>query len=91
MDALIDLLQWPAMAVTVAASWFVGSSRPGRRRAGFWLFFVSNAAWVGWGLHAGAWALVLLQFCLAALNLRGVRKAEKAGGGQDPATDRAGA
>jgi hypothetical protein len=73
---LLDLLQWPAMAVTVAASWLVASRREGRRNAGFWLFLLSNVLWVAWGLHAGAKALIALQFCLAALNIRGAKKTE---------------
>lgn len=32
--------------------------------------------WVVWGLHSGATALVVLQFCLAAVNLHGARKAD---------------
>ena len=68
------------MAVTLAASWLVASRQRGRREAGFWLFLVSNVLWVAWGLHTGAAALVVLQFCLAALNIRGASKAEKAGG-----------
>jgi hypothetical protein len=31
---------------------------------------------VVWGFHDRAWALVGLQFCLAALNIRGVYKNE---------------
>ena len=69
-------MQWPAMAVTVAASWLVASRHQGRRRVGFWLFLASNVMWVTWGLHSGATALVVLQFCLAALNLRGAKKAD---------------
>ncbi len=75
MDVL-DLLQWPAMLVTVAAAWLVGSQRKGRRNAGFWLFLLSNVLWVAWGLHAHAWALIALQVCLAAINIRGARKNE---------------
>lgn len=75
MEELLSSLQWPAMAVTVAASWLVASRHRDRRRVGFWLFMSSNVLWVAWGLHSGATALVVLQFCLAALNLRGVRKA----------------
>jgi len=74
MDFLTHL-QWPAMIVTVGATWLVGSSNDRRRRAGFWLFLVSNVLWVAWGLHAQAPALVALQFALAAMNIRGARKA----------------
>jgi len=74
---LLDLLQWPAMIVTVLASWLVASTRRGRRAAGFWVFLASNALWVAWGWHAHAWALIALQFALAAMNIRGARKAEQ--------------
>jgi len=67
-------LQWPAMIVTVAAAWFVASSQRHRRKTGFWLFLVSNVLWVVWGLQARAYALVLLQFCLAFMNIRGERR-----------------
>lgn len=72
----IDLLQWPAMAVTVTASWLVASTDKRRRGAGFWLFIVSNVMWVAWGVYAHAYALILLQVCLAAMNIRGAVKTE---------------
>ena len=75
MDYL-DLLQWPAMVITVAAAYFIGSRSPHKRAIGFWCFLVGNVLWVVWGIHDGAWALVGLQFCLAALNIRGVYKNE---------------
>lgn len=77
MDGL-SLLQWPAMAVTVVASWLVASTRPQRRNTGFWLFLLSNGLWIAWGWPAQAYAVVVLQFCLAALNIRGAIKASKA-------------
>jgi hypothetical protein len=70
------MLQWPAMLVTVVAAWLVASRSPRKRAAGFWWFLASNILWVAWGVHDGAWALVGLQFCLAALNFRGVYKNE---------------
>ena len=75
MDYL-DLLQWPAMVVTVVAAYLVASRSPHKRAVGFWCFLASNVLWVVWGFHDGAWALVGLQFCLAALNVRGVYKNE---------------
>jgi hypothetical protein len=74
VSSAIDLVQWPAMAVTVVAAWFVASSRSGRRKLGFWLFLASNVLWIIWGLHAKAYALILLQICLAGMNIRGERK-----------------
>jgi hypothetical protein len=71
----LDLTQWPAMLITVIAAWFVASTQRRRRRIGFWLYLVSNVLWVVWGLHTHAYALILLQVCLAVMNIRGERKA----------------
>ena len=73
---MLDLLQWPAMVVTVLAAWLVASDRKSRRGHGFWVFLLSNAMWVAWGWHADAYGLIALQVCLAAMNIRGARKAE---------------
>jgi hypothetical protein len=73
-DVLLDAMQWPAMAVTVYAAWLVASSREERRAQGFWWFLASNVLWVIWGVHTAAWALVVLQVCLAAMNIRGAAK-----------------
>ncbi|MGX5672400.1 hypothetical protein [Thermomonas fusca] len=73
----LDLLQWPAMAVTLVAAWLVGSRTRRRRVVGFWCFVASNLLWVGWGWHAHAWALIALQAGLFVLNLRGVSKNEE--------------
>lgn len=77
MDAQwIDLLQWPAMAVTVLAAWLVASTHEWKRNAGFWVFIASNVLWIAWGWHDRAYALIALQLALAALNIRGVTKTE---------------
>ncbi|HET7842854.1 MAG TPA: hypothetical protein VFL14_01790 [Xanthomonadales bacterium] len=70
----LDLLQWPAMAVTLLAAWLVGSRERRRREWGFWVFLASNVAWIAWAIPARAWALVVLQVGLAAMNIRGVRR-----------------
>lgn len=70
----LGYIQWPAMLVTVLASWYVASHREDRRNAGFWWFLLSNALWVVWGWYAKAYALVLLQICLAVMNIRGAKK-----------------
>jgi hypothetical protein len=70
----VDFIQWPAMSVTVLAAWLVASQRRFKRNWGFWLFLLSNVLWVVWGLHDGAYALIFLQVCLAALNIRGTVK-----------------
>jgi uncharacterized membrane protein len=76
MNDWIDLLQWPAMAVTVLAGLLVGSKSALRRKAGFITFLLSNALWIAWGLHDDAWALIALQLCLIVTNVRGVLKNE---------------
>ena len=83
----LEPLQWPAMAVTVLATWMVGCRSAGKRKLGFWVFLLSNLMWAGWGLHTGAWALVVLQGALAVLNVRGqaeARKVRRAGGTREP-------
>jgi hypothetical protein len=79
MEAL-DLVQWPAMIATVIAAWLVGSLSKRGRLWGFWWFLLSNVLWAVWGWHANAYALVLLQVCLAALNIRGAFKNEPQAG-----------
>jgi hypothetical protein len=71
---LLELAQWPAMLITITAAWFVASTQRRRRRLGFWLYLVSNVLWVAWGVHTGAYALILLQVALAVMNIRGERK-----------------
>ncbi len=76
----LDLVQWPAMVVTVAAAWLVASDRRGRRNVGFWLFMLSNVLWIAWGWHSSAYALIVLQLCLAAMNIRGAKKTDPSPG-----------
>jgi hypothetical protein len=77
MDGLLDLLQWPAMVATMLAAWWVASTHRRKRVIGFWVFLLSNALWSAWGWHTSAHALVALQVCLAAMNVRGFVKAGK--------------
>lgn len=46
----------------------------GQTQLGVWMFLLSNFLWVVWGFYAGAYALIILQVCLAALNIRGAQK-----------------
>jgi hypothetical protein len=74
---MLDLLQWPAMVVTVIAAWMVASQRKFKRNWGFWLFLLSNVLWIVWGWQDHAYALIVLQVCLAFLNVRGAMKNRK--------------
>jgi hypothetical protein len=71
-------LQWPAMGVTVVAAWLVGSMSRRRRTVAFWTFLASNLLWIAWGWQDGAYALVALQVCLAAINIRDARRNDPA-------------
>ena len=68
----LDLLQWPAMVVTIVAAWLVASKSRRKRIAGFWVFLASNVLWGVWGWHTSAYALIVLQVFLAVSNARGV-------------------
>lgn len=70
----IELLQWPAMVVTLLGAWLVASKREGARAWGFWVYLASNALWIAWGAFTGAWALVALQIGLIVMNVRGAMK-----------------
>lgn len=65
------------MAVTLLAAWLIGTERKFKRNWGFWVFLLSNALWILWGLHDHAYALVFLQVCLGFLNVRGVVKSRR--------------
>jgi hypothetical protein len=75
---LLDLVQWPAMVITLIAAWLVGSRKVFKRNYGFWCFIASNVLWIVWGLRTSAWALIVLQVGLFILNLRGATKTEQA-------------
>lgn len=77
LDTLIDFLQWPAMAVTLAAAFLVGARHARRRIFGFYTFIASNILWIVWGVHDGAWALIALQAGLCAMNIRGIVRNEQ--------------
>ena len=78
MGEFLDLLQWPAMAVSLYAAFMIGSKKPGKRIFGFWMFILSNVLWIVWGVHDEAWALIALQVALMAMNVRGIFKNESA-------------
>ena len=74
MDEFLNALQWPAMAITLLSAWLVASQSESKRKVGFWFFLASNVLWIAWGWHDGAFALIVLQIGLFALNVRGAAK-----------------
>jgi hypothetical protein len=79
MQGVLNAVQWPAMIVTLVATWLVASEYKRRRSVGFWCFVLSNVLWIAWGWHDRAYALVGLQLGLFALNVRGLKKTEPEG------------
>jgi len=72
----LDLVQWPAMAVTSSRrGWWPRAPRTGARSGSGASSPATCCGWRG-GLHDSAYALVALQFFLAALNARGIYKNE---------------
>ena len=69
---LVDIL--PCQGEPVVAAWLVASAHRRRRKVGFWVFLASNLLWIAWAWQVRAWALIVLQVGLAAMNIRGVRR-----------------
>ncbi len=86
MDEL-HLLQWPAMIITIVATWLTASQTRRTRLLGFWSFLASNVLWVIWGWHDEAYAIVVMQIALTLLNIRGAWKNESATGTQGVAAN----
>ncbi len=80
MDDFLALLEWPAMAISLAAAWWMGSQRAERRILAFSLLIVGNLLWIGWGWGESAWALIALNIGLLGLNVRGIAKNDDAKG-----------
>ncbi len=62
------------MISSIVAAWLVGAQSKRQRTHGFWWFLVSNVLWITWAWQATAWALIVLQLALAALNFRALAK-----------------
>jgi hypothetical protein len=69
---MLSHLQWPAMVLSVLGSWFVADVSPSLRMLGFALFLAANVAWLVWGWHTRAWALVIMQAVFTLTSLRGI-------------------
>ena len=78
MEDFVAMLEWPAMAISLAAAWWMGSRRPGERVFAFLMLSLGNLLWIAWGWGEGAHALIALNLGLLALNVRGIIKNEKA-------------
>lgn len=76
MEEFFALLEWPAMAISLAAAYLLASQKPEKRIIAFWLLIVGNVMWIAWGWGEDAWALIALNLGLMVLNVRGIFKNE---------------
>ena len=77
MEDYLAYLEWPAMAITLAAAWWMASTKPQKRIVAFGMLIVGNLMWIGWGWGDEAWALIALNAGLLALNIRAIMKNEE--------------
>lgn len=76
MEEFFALLEWPAMLISLAAAWWMGSTKAKKRIVAFVLLIVGNLMWIAWGWGEGAWALIALNVGLMGLNVRAIMKNE---------------
>ena len=76
MEEFFALLEWPAMAISLAAAYLLASQKPEKRMRAFILLIIGNVMWIAWGWGEDAWALIALNAGLMALNVRGIFKNE---------------
>jgi len=72
------------MVVTASASYLIASRSDRKRAVAFWVFLLSNLLWIVWGWHDHAYALIVLQVALAALNIRGAVRNARASATSNP-------
>lgn len=77
MEDFFAYLEWPAMVISLAAAWWLGSKKPEKRIIAFSLLIVGNLMWIAWGWGDEAWALIALNVGLMALNIRAIIKNEQ--------------
>lgn len=78
MEDFFALLEWPAMGITLAAAWWMGSTKAKKRIVAFIMLIIGNLMWIAWGWGEAAWALIALNLGLMALNVRAIFKNEHA-------------
>lgn len=76
MEEFFALLEWPAMAISLASAWWMGSKNATKRVVAFCMLIVGNLMWIAWGWGEDARALIALNIGLLALNVRGIIKNE---------------
>ena len=66
MEDFFALLEWPAMAISLAAAWWMGSKKANKRVVAFVMLSIGNLMWIawGWGNRRGR-SLPSISACLA--------------------------
>ena len=77
MEDFFSMLQWPAMAISLASAYWMGSTKAKKRIVAFIMLIVGNLMWIAWGWGEQAWALIALNVGLMALNVRAIFKNEE--------------
>ena len=77
MENFFAMLEWPAMAVSLAAAYWMGSTKAKKRIVAFLMLILGNLMWIAWGWGEQAWALIALNVGLMALNVRAIFKNEE--------------
>ncbi|MBC7685914.1 MAG: hypothetical protein H7176_11885 [Bdellovibrionales bacterium] len=77
MENFFAMFEWPAMAVSLAAAYWMGSTKAKKRIVAFLMLIVGNLMWIAWGWGEEAWALIALNLGLMALNVRAIFKNEE--------------
>ena len=68
---MLDVFQWPALAVTAVAVWLIATEGRPRRFWGFLFGLVATGLWAAWAWNAGAWGVAAAQAVLAVALGRG--------------------
>ena len=77
MEDFFAKLEWPAMAISLAAAWWMGSTKAKKRIVAFVMLILGNLLWIAWGWGEAAWALIALNVGLMMLNVRAIFKNEE--------------
>lgn len=71
---MINLFSWIALALVIGQLWLMGSKK---YRAGWWLAIAACFAWSVFAIATAGWALLVQQFIIAGLALRGLRNLDE--------------
>lgn len=68
-----EAMQYLGVALGLGGAVLVAGATPRARRWGFGLWIASNAALIGWALHAAAWGLLAMYAVYSVTSIMGWR------------------